>query len=127
VRRTIRARSRWTAQADASGNQPGDLDLNHIGVDTQVLLVGSCGGRLRTGMYLDYRTDHTRNRWTRYIGTAYNWVLVSAMIAMGLQPADWEVGGQPGYGELRGGVYDMTPPDKVVIGDQRSIMPRLEA
>jgi hypothetical protein len=62
----------------------------------------------------------------RYIGTAYNWVLVSAMIAMGLQPDDWEVGGQPGYGDLRGGLYDMTPPDKVVLGDQRSIMPRLE-
>ncbi len=114
-------------QAGASGNEPGDLDLNHIGVDTQVLLVGSCGGRLRTGTYLDYRTDFTRNRWTQYIGTAYNWVLVSCMLAMGLKPEDWEVNGQPGYGDLRGGQFDQTPPDKVVIGDLRSIMPRLEA
>ena len=114
-------------QSGSAGNDPNQLDTNHIGVDSQTLLAGSCGGRLRTGLFLDYRTDHTRNRWTQYIGTAYNWVLVSCMIAMGLEPEDWEVDGQPGYGDLRGGLYDQTPPDKVIIGDQRSIMPRLEA
>jgi hypothetical protein len=112
-------------QAGASGNAPGDFDNNHIGIDVQVMLVGSCGGELRTGMYLDYRTDFTRNRWSQYIGTSYNWVLVTCMLAMGLEPADWEVGGQPGYGDMRGAQYNMTPLDQVVLGDLRTMMPRL--
>jgi hypothetical protein len=112
-------------QSGPAGNDPNSLDNNHIGIDTQVMLVGSCGGVLRTGMYLDYRTDFTRSRWSQYIGTSYNWVLVSCMLAMGLQPADWEVGGVEGYGDMRGAQYDMTPLDQVVIGDLRAMMPRL--
>lgn len=114
-------------QNGQSGNQPGDLDLNHIGLDAQVMLVGSCGGRLRTGMYMDYRTDFTRNRWSQYIGTSYNWVLVTCMLAMGLEPDAWEVDSEPGYGDLRGAPYDMTPLDEVVVGDLRDYLPRLEA
>ncbi|MBK6923341.1 MAG: DUF1552 domain-containing protein [Deltaproteobacteria bacterium] len=115
-------------QSGASGgDSPGDFDNNHIGVDCQVLLVGSCGGALRTGSYLDYRTDFTRSRWSQYIGTAYNRVLVTCMLAMGLEPDDWEVGGTPGYGDRRGAQYDMTPLDQVVIGDLRAMLPRLGA
>lgn len=114
-------------QNGSAGNDGGQLDLNHIGVDTQTMLIGSCGGRLRTGMFMDYRTDFTRNRWSQYIGTSYNWVLVTCMLAMGLLPEDWEVGGQPGYGDMRGAPYDMTPLDKVVVGDLRSYLPGLQA
>jgi hypothetical protein len=46
---------------------------------------------------------------------------------MGLEPDDWEVGGQPGYGDMRGAQYDMTPLDQVVIGDLRAYLPGLEA
>ena len=111
----------------SGGESPGDYDNNHIGVDVQVMLVGSCGGALRTGNLLDFRTDFTRSRWSEYIGTAYNRVLISCMLAMGLEPDDWEVGGQPGYGDLRGAQYDMTPLDQVVIGDMRAYLPGLEA
>lgn len=114
-------------QNGASGNDPEDLDLNHIGLDIQTMLIGSCGGRLRTGMYMDYRTDFTRGRWSQYVGTSYNWVLVTCMLAMGLQPDDWEVDGQPGYGDLRGAPYSKTPLDEVVVGDLRSYLPRLQA
>ena len=114
-------------QNGTAGNDPAGLDLNHIGLDTQALLIGGCGGQLRTGMFMDYRTDHTRNRWTQYIGTSYNWVLVTCMLAMGLTPDDWEVGGEPGFGDLRGAPYDMTPLDKVVVGDLRAYLPRLQA
>lgn len=109
------------------GDDPNQLDLSHEALDNQVLLIGSCGGRLATGNYLDYATEHTRNRWSKYIGTSYNWVLVTCMLAMGLSPDDWEVDGEPGYGDLRGAKYDMTPLDKVVIGDLRSYLPGLEA
>jgi hypothetical protein len=114
-------------QNGASGTGPGDLDLNHIGLDTQTMLIGSAGGRLRTGMYVDYRTDFQRNRWSQYIGTSYGWVLVTCMLAMGLEPSDWEVDGQPGYGDLRGAPYDMTPLGEVVVGDLRTMLPRLSA
>jgi hypothetical protein len=114
-------------QSGPAGNDPNSLDTNHIGIDTQVLLVGSCGGVLRTGTFLDYRTDFTRSRWSQYVGTAYNSVLVSCMLAMGLQPDDWEVGGEPGYGDMRGAQFGMTPLDQVVLGDMRSFLPRLEA
>lgn len=114
-------------QNGQSGTQSGDIDLNHGALDNQVLLIGSAGQRLRTGNYLDYRTDFTRNRWSQYIGTSYNWVLVTCMLAMGLDPETWEVGGQPGYGDMRGHAYNMTPLDQVVIGDLRRYLPRLEA
>ena len=90
-------------------------------------MIGSAGGRLRTGNYLDYRTDFERNRWSRYIGTSYNWVLVTSMLAMGVEPDAWEVNGQPGYGDMRGHNYNMTPLDQVVVGDLRTYLPRLEA
>lgn len=109
----------------SGGENPDDHDLNHLGVDCQVMLFGSCGGALRTGHLIDYRTDFQRSRWSRYIGTAYNRVLVSCMLAMGLEPDDWEVGGQPGYGDVRGGPLGSTPPDKVVLGDMRAYLPRL--
>ncbi|MCR9166092.1 MAG: DUF1552 domain-containing protein [Nannocystaceae bacterium] len=114
-------------QNGQSGTQPGDVDLNHGALDNQVLLIGSAGGRLRTGNYLDYRTDFTRNRWSQYIGTSYNWVLVTCMLAMGLEPETWEVDGEPGYGDMRGHQYNMTPLDQVVVGDLRSYLPRLQA
>jgi Protein of unknown function (DUF1552) len=114
-------------QSGQSGTGPTDLDNNHLALDIQTMIIGSCGGVLRTGTYLDYRTDFTRNRWSEYVGTAYNGLLVSCMLAFGLSPEDWEVDGQPGYGDMRGSLYDMTPLDQVVIGDLRSFLPRLEA
>ncbi|MEM6994699.1 MAG: DUF1552 domain-containing protein [Myxococcota bacterium] len=114
-------------QNGALGNSETQLDVNHIGLDSQVLMVGSCGGRLQTGKYMDYRTDFTRNRWSEYIGTSYNWVLVTCMLAMGVTPDQWEVDGQPGYGDTRGAPYNMTPQGEVVLGDMRSYLPGLEA
>ena len=114
-------------QNGQSGTQVDDVDLNHGALDNQVLMIGSAGGRLRTGNYLDYRTDFERNRWSRYIGTSYNWVLVTSMLAMGVEPDAWEVNGQPGYGDMRGHNYNMTPLDQVVVGDLRTYLPRLEA
>ena len=40
-------------QNGSAGNNGSQLDVNHIGIDSQVLMIGSCGGRLRTGNYLD--------------------------------------------------------------------------
>lgn len=114
-------------QNGRSGNQIDDVDVNHLALDNQLLMIGSCGGRLKTGAYLDYRTDFTRNRWSEFIGTSYNWVLVTCMLAMGLEPDTWEVNGEAGYGDMRGSQFNMTPLDQVVIGDLRTYLPRLQA
>jgi hypothetical protein len=114
-------------QNGRSGNQPDDIDLNHIGLDIQCMTVGGASGALRTGHFLDYRTDYTRGRWSQYIGTAYNRLLVTCMLAMGLTPEAWEVDGTAGYGDMRGAKYDMTPLDQVVIGDMRAMLPGLSA
>ena len=93
----------------------------------QFAVFGSANGYLRPGYLLDYRTDHTRHRWSQYIGIAYNRLLITAMLAMGLSPADWEMNGQPGYGSTRGSIYYLTPPGKVVVGDLRAPLPCLAA
>lgn len=114
-------------QAGRSGNQVGDYDANHLGLDIQTMIIGGAGGTLRTGTFMDYRTDFERSRWTQYIGTAYNRLLVSCMLAMGMTPEQWEVDGTPGYGDLRGGLFGQTPTDQVVFGDLRSSLPGLSA
>lgn len=110
-------------QSGGSGNQLGDYDLNHSGYDIQSLIIGSAGGALQTGNFLDYRSGHERTRWTRQIGMAYNQVYITAMLAMGVEPEHWEVGGQQGYGDMRGDQWGRTPLDQVQMGDLRAGLP----
>ena len=114
-------------QCTGPGNRVGAYDGSHEAYDVQTLLIGGAAGALRTGNYLDLRTEHTRGRWVRSIGTCYNRVLITLMIAMGLEPEHWEVGGEPGYGDLRGDKWGRTPLDQVVIGDLRAPLPRMMA
>ncbi len=108
-------------------NTPGNYDLNHMCYDAQVLVAGSCGGRLQQGQYLDFRSGFERGRWTRHVGTAYNRLDISMMIAMGCEPHHWEVDGEPGFGDLRGDKWGRTPLDEVIIGDLRAGLPGLMA
>lgn len=111
------------SQSNGSGNQLGQYDLNHASYDVQSLIIGSAGGALQTGNFLDYRSGHERGRWTRHIGMAYNQVFITAMLAMGLEPEHWEVGGVPGYGDMRGDKWGRTPLDQVQMGDLRAGLP----
>lgn len=111
------------SQSARSGNQLGEYDLNHSSYDMQTLIIGSAGGALQTGNFLDYRSGHERGRWTRHVGMAYNQVFITAMLAMGLEPEHWEVGGVPGYGDMRGDQWGRTPLDQVQIGDLRAGLP----
>jgi Protein of unknown function (DUF1552) len=115
------------------GNQHGQSglrltgDINHHGLDAQVLLAGNCDGVLRMGDFLDFGTEYRRPRYTPQIGTAYNRVLVTCMLAMGLSPQDWEQNGQPGYCDLRGVDPLLSPPGKTELGDLRAMLPGLGA
>lgn len=80
-----------------------ELGMNHLNWSVPTLLVGSGGGKLNTGRYIDY-IDWNRNVKFHQEdgpvieGVPYNRMLISIMQAFGLQPSDYERGGQRGYG-----------------------------
>lgn len=80
-----------------------ELGFNHIGYSVPCLLAGSAGGAIRPGRYLDYIDWDSHAFFSQEDGNVirgipHNRFLVSVMQAMGLAPADYERGGQPGYG-----------------------------
>ncbi len=80
-----------------------ELGFNHIGYSVPCLLAGSAGGYLQTGRYLDYidwsgRAYFSQEDGNVIAGLPHNRLLVTLLQAMGLSPADYERGGQPGYG-----------------------------
>ncbi len=104
----------------------------HGAIGMPVMLAGGGGGSLRTGLYLDYRevgqpvlypyegqpTEYPSD--TEFRGRCYNELLITLMQSMGLQPQDYERGGEPGFGDYSGnylGQYD--------LGDRRSPLPFL--
>ncbi|WP_413586924.1 DUF1552 domain-containing protein [Bdellovibrio sp. HCB274] len=77
----------------------------HNSVNNPVLLAGSAGGFLKPGRHIDYGPSYGSTR--RPIGgdesaykrgRPYNQLLITIMQAMGMQPADYEVGTTQGYG-----------------------------
>ncbi len=108
-----------------------DLDLAHDSNDLPVFMVGSLGGTLKTGQYLNYQLEGMqKQRWPRYsvvpglkfpfLGRALNEWQISVMTAMGLSPEEWERNGLPGFGSYVGN-YD----DQYRIGDRRSVLTEL--
>ncbi|MCB9588170.1 MAG: DUF1552 domain-containing protein [Polyangiaceae bacterium] len=79
----------------------------HDPIDFPIVMAGSAAGWLRTGQYLDYRNmnvvahngqgDNDSGEVT-HVGLLYNQFLGTAMQAMGLSPADYEVEAGGGYG-----------------------------
>lgn len=80
-----------------------ELGFNHIAYSVPCLTAGSAGGFFKTGRYLDYidwdGTSYFSQEDGNVIkGIPHNRFLVSVLQAMGLEPADYEIGGSPGYG-----------------------------
>jgi len=80
-----------------------ELGFNHIAQSVPCLLAGSAGGFIKTGRYLDYIDWDGHSYFSQEDGNVikgipHNRFLVTALQAMGLTPADYERGGQPGYG-----------------------------
>jgi len=81
-----------------------ELGYNHYSTDVMTLMAGGAGGALNTGWYADY-IDWDQSyanpiaAWGTLIpGLPHTRLLVTALQAMGLSPADYERNGQPGYG-----------------------------
>ncbi len=80
----------------------------HESVDTVVVTGGGAAGCVRTGQYLDYRNttalfteEHYQDTPVRlYPGLLYQQHLASALMAMGLEPEDYELEAGGGYPEL---------------------------
>jgi len=64
------------------------------------VLFGSAGGRLKTGLHVNYQNEMKVSNGFAGIpsGRPYNRLLVTLLQAMGLAPADYEAPGQKGYG-----------------------------
>lgn len=80
-----------------------ELGFNHIGYSVPCLLAGGAGGFIKPGRYLDYidwdgKAYFAQENGNVIKGIPHNQFLVTALQAMGLSPADYERGGQPGYG-----------------------------
>ncbi|MEZ4237429.1 MAG: DUF1552 domain-containing protein [Myxococcota bacterium] len=80
-----------------------ELGFNHIAYSVPCILAGSAGGFLQTGRYLDYVDWNGRAYFGQEDGTVikgipHNRLLVTILQAMGLEPADYERDGAPGYG-----------------------------
>lgn len=80
-----------------------ELGFNHIAYSVPCLLAGGAGGAIRTGQYLDYIDWEGRSYFSQEDGNVirgipHNRFLVSVLQAMGLDPEDYERGGQRGYG-----------------------------
>jgi len=80
-----------------------ELGFNHIAYSVPCLLAGSAGGYLKTGRYIDYidwngKAYFAQEDGNVIKGVPHNQLLVTILQAMGLAPADYERGGQPGYG-----------------------------
>jgi len=99
-----------------------------------VLLAGSAGGFLRTGQFIDYGPNYSGSRVNQNVGgnesfylrgRPYNQLLVTIAQAMGLSPADYEVGGTQGFGIYGSNtnLYDI-----IQVGNhRREILPLLKA
>lgn len=80
-----------------------ELGFNHIAYSVPCLTAGGAGGAIRTGQYLDYIDWEGRSYFSQEDGNVikgipHNRFLVSVLQSMGLDPSDYERGGQPGYG-----------------------------
>lgn len=80
-----------------------ELGFNHIAYSVPCLLAGSAGGAIRAGQYIDYidwdgRAYFSQEDGNVIRGIPHNRFLVSVLQAMGLDPDDYERGGQRGYG-----------------------------
>lgn len=80
-----------------------ELGFNHLNYSVPAVTAGGAGGCIETGNYLDYiewdsQLYFSQNNGSVIRGIPHNQFLVSAMQAMGLEPGDYEMNGQPGYG-----------------------------
>ena len=88
----------------------------HDSTSLPVVMAGSAGGALKTGMYLDYRNMFAMNQSgvgtevgdkTHY-GIPYNQWMGTCLQAMGLSRSEYETPGVGGYGQVANDGYQAT-------------------
>jgi len=113
------------------GNESGVRNLNfgnpHYSNDMQVLLFGNGNGNLKTNRFIDYQKPDTKiimrpdggvDENGPNLGRPYNELLISLMMKMGVTHDEWELNGEPGFGD-----YRVNYKDQYDFGDRRSTLP----
>jgi hypothetical protein len=79
-------------------------NAEHSGATLPIMTIGSAGGALKTGYYVDCRQrPYTGGQYSPDYGRPYAQLLISIMKAVGLQPSDYAVGGNGnpnGFGDF---------------------------
>ena len=82
-----------------------ELGFNHLNWSVPTLTAGSAGGCIDTGRYIDFIEWDTQSYFAQNGGNVirgipYNQFLVGCLQSFGLEPADYERNGTPGYGSI---------------------------
>lgn len=82
-----------------------ELGFNHLNWSVPTLVAGGANGRMQMGRYLDFIEWETKKYFSQngghvIRGIPYNRFLVTLLQAFGLEPADYERNGSPGYGSI---------------------------
>lgn len=95
----------------------------------QVMLIGNACGQIKTNRFINYQKPHQKIvMWEdgredvsgQNIGRPYNELLITLMTKTRLTHDEWELNGEPGFGDYRvkfKGRYD--------FGDRRSPLPNV--
>lgn len=76
----------------------------HVPLSIPVVTIGGAGGYFNTGNYVDFRRDGVAaaalklNVDNHYTGIMYNRMMSNVLHSMGVDPAEWQVAGKPGFG-----------------------------
>ncbi|MFK7827696.1 MAG: DUF1552 domain-containing protein [Oligoflexales bacterium] len=131
----------WGSEQAVKFNERGLLNV-HTSEDMPVFLAGKCGGNLRAGRFLDYRQPGQHkmfpkggqgsdlcNRTSCWfgedfpgIGKPLNELLITIMMAMGLNHTEWENESDPGFGD-----YSDNIDNQYDFGDKRSPIQEIKA
>ncbi len=86
----------------------------HCYDSSQAVLFGGLQGYFKTGLYVDYRQKPLTYKFSGYAdwdanGRVYNQLLVTILQGMGLSPEEYELAGNPGFGNYipRGNSYSV--------------------
>jgi hypothetical protein len=126
----------WGSEQSVKFNEIG-ITNGHNSEDMPVFLAGGCGGKVKTGRFLDYRQPNRRKRWSGDgglgtvpcpvdrvcefdenfpgIGIPLNELLITIMSAMGLDSSEWESSGAIGFGD-----YSQNVNEQYAFGDKRT-------
>jgi hypothetical protein len=94
-------------------NELGGWTTAHAVFNLPIITLGSCGGQIRTGNFIDCRQKPLRSIQGDYLGRPYKQLLQAIMMSMGVTKAEYSQWGDgKGFGEFQAGInqYNVNEP-----------------